>query len=136
MKRSYEKYELIVFISGLFLIVFIVSCFIIHKSKFRTYANINAVVLSRHYVEAFITDYELSLIKNRNMVYIDNKRIRVKVDSVEKNILKRKKVTYHEIILRLNIPREYKDNDYVKISLYKNKEKITNIFKSCWKEDK
>ena len=136
MKRSYEKYSSVVVITIIFFISFIICFVLVNKSRFRTYLNINAVVISRHYVEAFITDYELKLLKNRNIVYIDNKRIKVKIETVEKNVLKKKKITYHEIILKLNIPKEYKDNDYIEISLYKNKDKVIRIFKSCWKEEK
>ena len=29
----------------------------------------------------------------------------------------------------------YKDNDYVKLTIYDKKEKLFSIFKSCWKEE-
>ena len=135
MKRKYEKYELVVFISVIFVFILVVFLIIINKSRFRTYTSISAFVLSKHYIETYVTDYELKLIKNRNIVYIDNRKRKVKIDSVERNILKRKKVIYHGVMLKLDVPDKYKDNDYIKISLYQNKIKITRMFKSCWKEE-
>ena len=56
--------------------------------------------------------------------------------SIEKrNVLKKDKSSFHEVMIKFQIPKKYKDNDTFNISVYSNKKQIYTIFKKCWESE-
>ncbi len=135
MKNNYERNQLIITITFLLLIVAIILLINLFKYRYRTYKNINSIVVTDNYLQLLISSKDLKLLNSSNYLYIDNKRIRREIISIEKDVLKRKNLSYHDVIIRVKFPHKYKDNDYVKLTIYDKKEKLFNIFKSCWKEE-
>ena len=134
MKKTYEKDELIIITTFVFLIVVLILLLNLFSIRYRTYKVVDAIVINDNHIEVILMEEEYKLLKNSHYLYIDNKRYKKEITSIEKNILKRNKKYYHEIILRVKLPNKYKDNDVLRITIYNNKEKVINIFKSCWKE--
>lgn len=135
MKKNYEKNQLIITMSFLLIVIFIILLINLFKHRYRTYKNINSIVVTENYLELIINSNDLKLLNSSNYLYIDNKKKKREIISIEKDVLKRNNVTYHDVIIRVKFPNKYKDNDYVKLTIYDKKEKLFSIFKSCWKEE-
>lgn len=135
MKKNYEKNQLIITMTFLFLVIFIILLINLFKHRYRTYKNINSIVVTENYLELIINSNDLKLLNSSNYLYIDNKKKKREIISIEKDVLKRDNITYHDVIIRVKFPNKYKDNDYVKLTIYDKKEKLFSIFKSCWKEE-
>ncbi len=135
MKKNYEKNQLIITMTFLFIVIFIILLINLFKHRYRTYKNINSIVVTENYLELIINSNDLKLLNSSNYLYIDNKKKKREIISIEKDVLKRNNITYHDVIIRVKFPNKYKDNDYVKLTIYDKKEKLFSIFKSCWKEE-
>ncbi len=135
MKKNYERNQLIITIIFIFIIITIILLINLFKFRYRTYKNINSIVVTDNYLEAIVNNNDLKLLNSSNYLYIDNKKIKRRIISIEKNVLTKNNKSYHDVIIRVKFPHKYKDNDYIKLTLYDKKEKLINIFKSCWKED-
>lgn len=135
MKKNYEKNQLIITMSFLLIVIFIILLINLFKHRYRTYKNINSIVVTENYLELIINSNDLKLLNSSNYLYIDNKKKKREIISIEKDVLKRNNITYHDVIIRVKFPNKYKDNDYVKLTIYDKKEKLFSIFKSCWKEE-
>lgn len=135
MKKNYEKNQLIITMSFLLIVIFIILLINLFKHRYRTYKNINSIVVTENYLELIINSNDLKLLNSSNYLYIDNKKKKREIISIEKDVLKRNNTTYHDVIIRVKFPNKYKDNDYVKLTIYDKKEKLFSIFKSCWKEE-
>ena len=135
MKKNYEKNQLIITMTFLFIVIFIILLINLFKHRYRTYKNINSIVVTENYLELIINSNDLKLLNSSNYLYIDNKKEKREIISIEKDVLKRDNITYHDVIIRVKFPNKYKDNDYVKLTIYDKKEKLFSIFKSCWKEE-
>lgn len=135
MKKNYEKNQLIITMTFLFIVIFIILLINLFKHRYRTYKNINSIVVTENYLELIINSNDLKLLNSSNYLYIDNKKKKREIISIEKDVLKRDNITYHDVIIRVKFPNKYKDNDYVKLTIYNKKEKLFSIFKSCWKEE-
>ncbi len=135
MKKNYERNQFIITITFFVLIITIILLLNLFKFRYRTYKNINSIVITDNYLELIVNNNDLKLLNSSNYLYIDNKKLKRKIISIEKNVLKKHNQTYHDVIIRVKFSPKYKDNDYVKLTLYDKKEKLVNIFKSCWKED-
>ena len=119
----------------LLIVIFIILLINLFKHRYRTYKNINSIVVTENYLELIINSNDLKLLNSSNYLYIDNKKKKREIISIEKDVLKRDNITYHDVIIRVKFPNKYKDNDYVKLTIYNKKEKLFSIFKSCWKEE-
>ena len=135
MKKNYEKNQLIITMTFLFIVIFIILLINLFKHRYRTYKSINSIVVTENYLELIINSNDLKLLNSSNYLYIDNKKKKREIISIEKDVLKRDNITYHDVIIRVKFPNKYKDNDYVKLTIYNKKEKLFSIFKSCWKEE-
>ena len=135
MKKNYEKNQLIITMTFLFIVIFIILLINLFKHRYRKYKNINSIVVTENYLELIINSNDLKLLNSSNYLYIDNKKKKREIISIEKDVLKRNNITYHDVIIRVKFPNKYKDNDYVKLTIYDKKEKLFSIFKSCWKEE-
>lgn len=135
MKKNYERNQFIITITFLFIIILVILIINIFKFRYRTYKTINSIVVTDNYLEIIINSEDLKLLNSSNYLYIDNKRQKREIISIEKNIMNKDKVTYHDVIIKVKFPKSYRDNDYIKLTLYNKKKRLFNIFKSCWKEE-
>lgn len=135
MKKNYEKYEFVIFMIFIFIIVEISMTYFYFNKQYRTYISINAIAITSDYIKTYIDNSTLKRIKQSNYFYIDNKKVKYKVINVEKNIMKKDNTKLHEVMIKFKIPKKYKDNDTINISLYGNKKEIYTMFKKSWESD-
>ena len=101
MKKNYEKNQLIITMTFLFLVIFIILLINLFKHRYRTYKNINSIVVTENYLELIINSNDLKLLNSSNYLYIDNKKKKREIISIEKDVLKRNNITYHDVIIRV-----------------------------------
>lgn len=136
LKKNYENNQLIISITFLFLIMSFFLLINVFCKRYRTYKTIDSIMITKNYVQTFITEEELKLLRSSKYLYINNERLKMRIISVQKDILSRNEIKYHEVIIKVILSKEYKDNDYIKLTIYSKKEQVLNIFKACWKEEK
>ena len=133
MKKNYEKNQLVISISFIFIILCFIFLVHIFTYKYRSYKIIDSVLISENYLKLIITNKDLKTMKKSKYLFIDNKKSPMEITNIERNVLRRK-VYYHEIIIRTKVPNKYHDGDYIKVTIYEEKKRMLHIFKSCWKE--
>lgn len=134
MKKNYEKFSLITFIVFIFIFIEFVIISTFYSKKYRDYKVLNMIVVTSNYTKAYLDTKNYDLIKSNKYLYVDNKRLRYEIIDVNRNILKQNKKWYHEVLFKIKLPKKYKDNDTVIISIYSHKEFLFNIFKKCWED--
>lgn len=135
MKKNYEKYECLIFVIIVFIVIESVICYLYFNNKYRTYLNITSIIVTDDYVKTYVDSKTLRKLNQSKYFYVDNKRLKYDVISIEKNIMKKNKDYFHEVMINFKIPKKYKDNDTINISIYSNKSAIYTIFKKCWESD-
>lgn len=135
MKENYEKNSLLIGVIIVFILIELISITIILNKTFRTYSLITVIVVTDNYVKTYVDDSNLNKLKSSNLLYLNDRKINYKIISVEKSVLKSNKINYHEVMINFKIPKKYKDNDSIPISIYSRKQKNYTIFKKCWESD-
>lgn len=135
MKKNYEKKQLLYFIIIVFLFFQMIICSLYLKEEYRTYKSISAIVITDHYIKTYVDNQSLQKLKQSKYFYVDNKRLKYEIINIEKNVLKKDKTSFHEVMIKFQIPKKYKDNDTFRISIYSNKKKIYTIFKKSWESE-
>lgn len=133
MKKNYERNQLIISVCFIFMglcLLFLINTF---TYRYRSYKVLDAILISDNYVKLIITNSDLKLLKSSKTIIIDNHKLNMKIIHIEKNVLKRK-YYYHEVIIKIKVPQKYHDGDYIKVTIYNQKLRLINMFKSCWKE--
>ena len=132
MKKMYEKNKLI-FIFSIFLICMIILFFLfLFKLKIVVYKNISGIVFSDNIVTFLVEDEELKLFYKNKVIYFKNKKKKFKLKKIDKNILKRNGVSYHYVYLEIVIPKNYKVNDVLNISVVETNIPCIKIFRIIW----
>ena len=90
MKRKYEKNSVVIFFSILFfLLVFIILLFLWYK-KISVYKTFSGIVYKDNVLEIVVLEDDLQLFYKNKVIYIDDKKVKLDILKVDKNILKRK----------------------------------------------
>ena len=135
MKKNYEKKDFIIFITFMFIVTELIIIFISYKKTYRTYKDIVGIVVTDNYIKTYVDESNYKKLRSSKRFYIDDKKYYYKIIDIEKNELKNNNKSYHELMINFNIPKKYKDNDSINISIYDKKEKLFNIFKKCWESE-
>ena len=130
--RNYKKYRTIMLLSFIEIVSFILFIFNLFISSYQDYVKLNGIFIEENRV-SFITDSKIliSLRKNK-FLYYNGKKKKIKILKVTKNIYKKEKKTYHQILVE--IPG-IKNDKNLNISMYKNKKSKISLFLDTWKED-
>ena len=135
MKKSYEKFRLIFFIVAIFILFEIVTVGTFYSKKYRNYKVLSTIVVTSNYTKSYLDSNDYKMIRSGNYLYLDNKKMKYEIIDVKKNVLKQHDKWYHEVLLKIKYPNNYKDNDTITISVYNRKEFLFNIFRKCWEDD-
>ena len=134
MKRKYEKNSLVIFFSILFfLLVFIILLFLWYK-KISVYKIFSGIVYKDNVLEIVVLEEDLQLFYKNKVIYIDDKKVKLDILKVDKNILKRKGNYYSSIFINVEFSNMYKLNDVINFSLREKNIRLIRIFKIIWEE--
>lgn len=134
MKKNYEKNQLILSIAFFFFLIEVVVVVLFFKLEYKKFDVLSATVITENYLSLYVDSYHLQKLKSNQHFYLENKKYFYEVIDVTRKIVKNKKKWYHEVIIRIELPKKYKDKDIVTISLYDRRKKIYTIFEAIWKE--
>lgn len=135
MKKRYEKSKLVIGISVLLIYFILLFGFYLFNKKIFVYKKFSGVVCKNNAIELLVSKEELKLFYKNTNIFINNKREKIKIVKVEKNILQREGVKYNHIFINVRLSGMYKVNDVVYLSILERKDRVINIFKIIWKGD-
>lgn len=134
MKKNYEKNQFILSITFLFLLVEIIIFILFMKLEYKSFEVLSSTVITENYLSLYVDSDNLKKLKSNQHFYIENKKYFYEIIDITRKVVKSKKDWYHEMIIRVELPKKYKDKDIVTISLYDKRKKIYTIFEVIWKE--
>ncbi len=132
--KDYENFLSVHFI----LVVYLVLIAVIMSSLFRlryvkVYQPLSGVVMSSNQVMVVVTSKELSWLYHNKQFLIDGARQKYSIERVDKNVLRRAKKNYHQVILNLSVSNNYQANDVVTLGVYQESKSFWSLFFSIWK---
>lgn len=92
----------------------------------------SGIVLDKDLVILVVDDKERKNIYNNTFLYLNSKKERYKIIEDKGIILKKDKMNYHEILVKINFDKDYKINDTINLSIKTKKIRLIEIFKIIW----
>lgn len=133
MKKKYQD-ETIFVIVVLAFIVITILIFSATKIKYDHYKVLIGSMYNEDMLKLIVTDDELVLLNKSKYLYLKDHKQKYEPISVTRNVLKKDKHNYHEIIIKTKLPKRIKTSDYVNISFFVKKENVYELLKKIWKE--
>ena len=115
------------FVLEVVIVLFIIFIIIIFKVKIDTFHKINLIYTNNNIFQVIVNDKELSMIKNNNSIYINDRNYFYRIYKINRNIYKNH---YHEIFIKTNSKSKYKSLDVFNGYLFDKKISIIDMF---WK---
>lgn len=135
LERNYEKRTTIIIFIILFLIITVLFSLYLYFGKITNNILLSGVINSKETIEILVNDEELNLLYQNKTFYIDDEKKTYEIRKVTLKVLEKNNIYYHDIIIKTEISKKYKENDNLKITLKKNKKRLIEIFKLIWKGD-
>ena len=135
LERNYEKRTTIIIFIILFLIITVLFSLYLYFGKITNNILLSGVINSKETIEILVNDEELNLLYQNKTFYIDDEKKTYEIRKVTLKVLEKNNIYYHDIIIKTEISKKYKENDNLKITLKKNKKRLIEIFKLIWRGD-
>ncbi len=132
--KNYENRFAFYILVLLFLISFLIFISYLIFNRHFCYKTYTGIVSNKSVV-IMIENSEIKYFYQNATLINEAKKKKFTIKKIYKNILKKDKVNYTQVIIEFKLPKETKDNDVVGISLRKEKERLINIFKIITKEE-
>ena len=132
--KNYEKRFALYISIILFFISFLIFISYLTFNKHFCYKNYTGIVSNKSTI-VMIKNSEIKYFYQNATLINDAKKKKFTIRKVYKNILKKDKEKYSQIVIDFKLPKKVKDNDVLNISLRKKQERLINIFKIIWKEE-
>ena len=133
--RKYERVDLLFFMIVFLLVLEVMFFVILFFRKIPIYNKYSSVVIKDNVVSVIVSQEELKLFYDNQYLFVGDSRKRFKRVRVTRNILKRNKKSYHEVLIKFSFDKKYKVNDVIEISVVRGRLRGVSIFKIIWKED-
>ena len=132
MKKLNYEYSTIIlfFIFVFFLGIIYIICFALSK-KVNTYSLIPGIIKQKNLVEVMVNNEQLNLLYDNGILYVDDNKLKYKIDDISKDVLVNKKNKYS--LVQLKVKTFGKENDVVNLVLCKKRIKLYKIFEMVWK---
>lgn len=133
--KNYEKNSLIIAIGVFTLILEIIFFTVLINKKIYSYNKMSGIIMKNNIVIVVLDKEELFNLHKNVYVYHNNKRIKFKIEKNNGAIISKGNNKYYEVLIKLKLPKNYKSNDLVELTI-KNKKIISiKIFKLIWDGD-
>ncbi|MBQ3468630.1 MAG: hypothetical protein IJH18_01015 [Bacilli bacterium] len=133
MKKKYQDETIFVIVVLVFIIITILI-FSATKIKYDHYKVLIGSMYNENMLKLIVNDDELALLNKSKYLYLKDHKQKYEPISVTRNVLKKDKHNYHEIIIKTKLPKRIKTSDYVNISFFIRKENVYELLKKIWKE--
>lgn len=131
--RKYEKTFFIYFLTLVIILCFFIILFFCKFNCIKTYNHVSSTVIKNNLVYCLMSSKELKNVYRNKYLIIDNKKQLIKIENVDKDILKRNSKYYHGITFKVKLSKKYKENDVVEILLFDKKINIFSMIKMVWR---
>ncbi len=130
---KYESKVLVFAMTFILALMFVLITMFSFNDHIRIYKVINASVIKDNLVEALVTDKELKTIYHNKYLFVDKKKRLIKIERIDRNILKRESKNYHNVLLKVNLNSKVKTNDLVALLFFDKKVDVISMIKIVWK---
>ena len=101
--------------------------------KIDTYNKYPSIIFSNKLIYLMLDNKELNDLYKRKVFYINNKKYKLEIDHINKNVLKRNNKSINQIFI--NYKSINRDNEVIEIVLKAQKINTIEMFMNMWKED-
>lgn len=133
MKKEDSYYQVIYFVSLLFFLMLISFIIYSYHTFYKNYQIYSAVVVDYDTLEFMIDDLVYRKLSKNKVISLEGKTYKIKIKKVIRDILKKKKKSYHQICIQLSLPKKYSLSEVLSITIYDDKRFLITIFKACLK---
>lgn len=131
--KPYENFFIIQFFSIFFIAFFLFLLYFFFRFPiFLDYQMISGVVFQKDQVVVLLTSKELAWFYRNKNVLVDGEKKSFVIDTVYRNYLKKKKKSYHQVVLRISLP-EVVENDSILLGIQPSKKSFGFLFFDIWK---
>ena len=93
---------------------------------------LSGVYVGKNQVMILVSSRELSWFYRNNWILIDGRRVSFTIDRLNKDMIKREGVEYHQLFLGVEID-SYTENDSVSVFIFQKKISFRFMFFDIWK---
>lgn len=134
MKKKYENNQNLIIISWLFLIIALWSSLTVLNKEIYIYKKISGVLYTDSAMEVVISREDTKLLQKNKYVFINNKKMKIKIVQVNENILRRNKTSYNQVFINIG-EKVGSVGEVVSVTTVTKRIKVANIFKIIWEGD-
>ena len=131
--KSYESKSFLY--TGIFILSLLLSILVLvsMKRSIITYKVINSIVVKNNLIEVIVTDSELKTIYNNKYLYINKEKKKIKLEKINKRVIKRNNNYYHSVLINTKLNSKVKENDTIKLLFFNGKITVLKMIKVIWK---
>ena len=130
MNRSFCNNKVIYICLFIITLIFIFSLNILFRRNIYLYKSFSGTY-SNKYIGVFVSSSELNYFYRNSFIFIDGKKVKYEIVSIDKDVLKRKGFFYSYILLDVDIL--FEEGEVVLFSVLDKKIINYKIFKSIWR---
>jgi len=134
LKKKYENNQNLIIISWLFLIIALWSSLTVLNKEIYIYKKISGVLYTDSAMEVVISREDTKLLQKNKYVFINNKKMKIKIVQVNENILRRNKTSYNQVFINIG-EKVGSVGEVVSVTAVTKRIKVANIFKIIWEGD-
>ena len=117
--KDYEKFGLARLFIVILLVFFVfLLIFSVAWTSIKDCSLLSGVTTSSRQVMIIVSAKQASWFYRNTYVMIDGEKKKFSIDRVNKNILNNNQKNYHQMFLKLDLPKRYRVNDTVMISFH------------------
>lgn len=120
--------------SWLFLIIALWSSLPVLNKEIYIYKKISGVLYTDSAMEVVISREDTKLLQKNKYVFINNKKMKIKIVQVNENILRRNKTSYNQVFINIG-EKVGSVGEVVSVTAVTKRIKVANIFKIIWEGD-
>lgn len=134
MNFKFQKpFSCFYFLFIFFVVLFFIFLFVLfHKKIINTYQMIPFVAIGEDTIEGVVSTSELSWLEKNKYLLIDGEKILFNITSVQRKVMKKKRLWYHQVELKLTVSK-YHFNDSLLVGVLQKKKTFSYLFFEIWK---
>ena len=133
--KNYEKNTLIISLGIIVIVLETIFGILLINKKIYSYDKMSGIVMKENIVIVILDKKKLKILHKNTYVYHNNKKIKYKIEKNNGAIITKGKKKYYEILIKLKLPKKYKSNDLIELSIKNKKINAFKIFKLIWDGD-
>ena len=130
MNRSFCNNKVIYICLFIITLIFIFSLNILFRRNIYLYKSFSGTY-SNKYIGVFVSSSDLNYFYRNSFIFIDGKKVKYEIISIDKDVLKRKGIFYSYVLLDVDIL--FEEGEVILFSIFDKKIINYKIFRSIWR---